>query len=72
MTDDLIKIETLLCDAHHMNFSLYCFKEEMPLCLGCNSVEAAAADAALTGDKTKKLKSAHEGHFIKSIREVIR
>jgi len=25
MTDEVVKIETLLCDAHKMNFSLYCF-----------------------------------------------
>jgi hypothetical protein len=28
-----------------MAFSLYCFNDEMPICLGCNSIEAAAADA---------------------------
>lgn len=48
----------------------------MPLCLGCNSLEAAAADAALQEDETKqhpkKLRAAHEGHFVKSIKEVIR
>jgi hypothetical protein len=73
MTEDLIQIETLLCDAHQMNFSLYCFNCEQPLCLGCNSVEAAAAEAVFENDATKKkLKSAHEGHFVKSIKEVLR
>jgi hypothetical protein len=22
-----------------MNYSLYCFEEEQPICLGCNSIE---------------------------------
>ena len=60
-----------------MNFSLYCFNEEMPLCLGCNSAVAAAADAALDEEdgstkSRKHLKSAHDGHFVKSIKEVLR
>ena len=74
-SDGLIQIENQLCDAHHMNFSLYCFNEEQPICLGCNSVEAAIADAIADEDeaaKKKAPKSAHEGHFVKSIKEVMR
>ena len=58
-TNDLTKIETLLCDVHQMNFSLYCFNEEMPICLGCNSLEGAAVD-----DEAKKsiIKSQHSLH----------
>lgn len=53
-----------------MNYSLYCFEEEQALCLGCNSVEAATDEAAGYGIK-KKQKSAHDGHFIKSISVIL-
>jgi len=43
-----------------MNYSLYCFEDEMPICLGCNAVEQEE-------ESKKKNRSAHEGHFVKSL-----
>ena len=58
-----------------MNFSLFCFEEEQAICLGCNSVEAVAAmndaDPIPELGRKRTAKSLHEGHYVKSIKQVL-